>query len=243
MSKLKSTNDFLPQSEAHNVKSWADLFPTNKKLWSAYGIPGTNAYKLLAVFSQELSRLQSIEYEIATQYIPNLSNSFITEWNQMLGIPDDCFSSPPDDETQRLFIYMKLFALNLQTVDDYVALAALLGIAIQVFPYTDTEPFVWTIAYTVVSPNVFPYTFTFRFTIQQEALFECLVNTYKPAHTLVNFIPGLGVPYLDNALIDYVDNAGNVYLTNLLNIIPYLDNSAIVYLDNQGNYYGFLIVN
>lgn len=205
MSLSRSPQDFAPKSEADNVKSFADLMPLNKLLWIGMRIPDSNAYKLLKVLAQDLARFQLLEYAVANQYIPNETNSFIEQWEEMLGIPDSCFPNTGTDEERRRNILIKLNYMNLQTAQDYEELGAILGLNVQVQPNVPADPWVWTINIDAADPNVFPYTFPFTFTENFIELFVCLTQKQKPAHTelLYSFIPNV-----------YVTNDDDVYVTN-----------------------------
>lgn len=212
MSLSRSSQDFAPKSEEDNIKSFSDLMPVNKLLWAALRIPGTNAYRLLSVLAQNLARFQLLEFEIASQYIPNTTNSFIEQWEEMLGIPDDCFLTDVSDDERRRNILIKLASLNLQTAEDYEILGDLLGLTVEVIPNTPAAPFTWTINIDSEDPDVFPYTFPMTFSQDFIGLFECLTQKQKPAHTtlLYSFIPN-----------NYTTNDGDLYVTN--DDDPYVD--------------------
>ncbi len=212
MSLSKSPQSFSPRTEEQNIKSFADLMPLNKKLWAATRISQANAYRLLKVLAEELARFQFLEYEIASKYIPNFDDSFIESWEQMLGIPDSCFSNSVSDEERRRNIIIKLAYLNLQTANDYVILGDLLNLNVQVLPNVPTDPFIWTINIDSSDPNVFPYTFPITFSENFIGLYECLVQKQKPAHTQVLF------SFSGNA---YSTNSGDIYTTNSGN--PYVN--------------------
>lgn len=205
MSLSHSQQDFAPRSEEENIKSFSDLMPLNKLLWIAMRVEGSNAYKLLSVLAKDLARFQLLEFEVASQYIPNLTNSFIEQWEEMLGIPDSCFlNNVPDDERRRN-ILIKLSSMNLQTAEDYEELGSILGLNVQVQPNVPTTPFIWTINIDSEDPDVFPYTFPITFSEDFIELFQCITSKQKPAHTklLYSFIPN-----------QYITNGGDVYITN-----------------------------
>ena len=154
MSLSRSPQDFAPKSEEDNIKSFSDLMPLNKLLWTAMRVPGSNAYRLLSVLAQDLARFQLLEFEVANQYIPNSTNSFIEQWEEMLGIPDSCFLTDIPDGERRRNILIKLSGLNLQTAKDYEALGDLLGLTVEVLPNVPTDPFTWTINIDSDDPEV-----------------------------------------------------------------------------------------
>ena len=133
-----------------------------------------------------------------------MHTSFIPEWEQTLGIPDSCFSiTNQTDAIRRRNILIKLTCMNLQTEADYLKLATTLGLTIQIVPYDLSDlgfPYTFPISFNdpafnwkiIIYTNIvdeFPYTFPLTFdTVDPNiALFECIVNKQKPAHTQVNF--------------------------------------------------------
>jgi uncharacterized protein YmfQ (DUF2313 family) len=188
----------------NNVQSFIDLLPVNKRFWSSTALrDDTILRQLLLSISVEMARFQQLEYEIAANYIPNFTNSIIEEWEQMLGIPDDCFEVVgQSDDIRRRNIIIKLAYMNLQTPQDYYNLAEILGLDIQISYATDddvfpfTFPFIFTddyeayfIWYINISTTItgFPFTFPFTFTEAQDSLFKCICNKQKPANTLLIF--------------------------------------------------------
>lgn len=211
MSNSKTPQSFYPKSEKENVKSFADLLPINKELWISGRIPGSNLYILLASLSKELARFQALEYQLASQYIPNATDSFIEYWEHMLGIPDTCFKTDVPDDERRANILIKLAYLTLQTAEDYELLGAMLGLNVQVLPNIPNDPFIWTINVNSNDPNTFPFTFPMIFSENKTALFQCLVNKQKPAHTqvLFQFEPNA---YVTTDNDEYVDGNDEIYV-------------------------------
>lgn len=211
MSLSKSPNSFLPKSLDENIRSYANLLPISKQLWSSARDRKSKMYALLSIFATELSRIQSLEYQLASQYIPNFNDSFIEYWERMLGIPDECFSINTSDEKRRRNIIIKLVYMRLVTVQDYEILGAVLGLNVEVTPATIDNPYRWLIDIDSPSKEGFPYTFPFVFGGNESEIFQCIVNKQKPAHTEVVFTFSRNI-YSDNNGNMYVDNAGNFYV-------------------------------
>lgn len=174
---------FKPNTLSQNSLSFADMLPEGR-VWDNSRKSGTVQNKVLNGLSYEMGRFQALTYQLVTSSIPNLSNSLIEQWEAVLGIPDDCFPIADTDQERRLNIVVKLAYLNLQTEDDYIELANILGLSITI---SNAYP-VMTIDIEGFVPPTFPYTFPFVFGADSNNLFQCLVLKQKPAHIEVVFI-------------------------------------------------------
>ena len=230
MSTLISAQSFAPKSSEDNTQSYADLMPTNKKLWASCNLSGTTIRLLLAAFSGELARFQDLEFQLANTYIPNFDNSMIERWEQDLGIPDSCFTNDGTDAERRRNIIIKLAYMNLQTQQDYFDLANLLGLDIQIsyadtsdaFPYTfpialiseKEAKFTWFINISNVQEQTFPYTFQITFGESASELFQCICQKQKGADTRLIFsFNQVGNHYIDNSGNFYIDQSHDFYVT------------------------------
>ncbi len=151
---------FSVKSQSENIQALANLLPTGKA-WTAKNITGTNLRNTLKALSIEIARSQSTLESLCDGYIPNFTTSFIEEWENELGIPDDCFSNTGTDAERRRNIIIKLAHMNLQTSQDYLNLADLLGLTIAITPISEKAKFTVTfpeVLGTYESQN-FQYTF------------------------------------------------------------------------------------
>ncbi len=200
---MPNIEDFTPRTLEQNADSFSNFLPTGL-LWTAAFTENTIFRNFIKGAAIEMGRWQETLQKVALEYIPNMQTSFIPEWEQTLGIPDSCFSiTNQTDAIRRRNILIKFTCMNLQTEADYIKLATSLGLSIQIVPYDLTgvgfpytfpfsffDPaFDWKIIIFTEIAGVFPYTFpmTFDTSDPDVALFECIVNKQKPAHTEVTF--------------------------------------------------------
>jgi uncharacterized protein YmfQ (DUF2313 family) len=175
--------DFKQNTEAQNAQSFADVMPAGL-VWNAKNKEGSILRLVLQALSQEMGRYQADVYQVATEAVPNFNATMLDEWEQVLGIPDDCIPLA-DNPTDRAFnIMLKLGYLNLQTEADYIRLANLLGLSISI---SNSYP-TMTINIAGFVPPSFPYTFPFVFGADSNNLFQCLVLKQRPAHIEVVFV-------------------------------------------------------
>ena len=183
---MPSLKDFTPKDLNKIADSFARLMPTGN-YWSGGYVEDTNFRLFLKGIGKEMTRFQQMVQAVAQEYIPNLTTSAIDEWEQFLGIPDDCFfitsNTTPDERRRNIII--KLAYMNLQTDADYKALAAQFGLIILLEPQGG---FVLKIIILNAFIPGFPYTFTFTFGGSTPVeIFECIVTKQKAAHVQVIF--------------------------------------------------------
>ena len=224
MLQFLNPSDYKVSTDDENVKSFADMLPQNKLLWTAKSNPESNLYKLYKAYSQELARFQALQAELANTYIPNSTTSIIENWEQFLGIPDDCFDNDGSDDIRRRNILIKLAYMNIQTESDVIALGAILGLVVEIipastgqgfpyiFPFQFYNPYITTINISGTVQSLFPYTFPLVFGEGDSIpLFQCLMNKQKPAHIELQYTFS-DFEYISNAAEEYVDNDSNPYV-------------------------------
>lgn len=69
---------------------------------------------------------------VAIEYFPDTTTDLIGEWEQLVGIPNDCFKGDGDIETRRIHVLAMLRAWGVQTEQDFIDLAELLGYTISI---------------------------------------------------------------------------------------------------------------
>lgn len=197
----------------------ANYLPSGR-VWGAKAVAGTVTRQLLEGLAIEMIRSNDLIERFKTQILPDLTTDFLTEWEQAVGIPDDCFGGTGTLDERRGDLLIKLVSLGVQTADEFIALAALLGVSVlitqpgsaQTFTYTflDTEedaPSVtgrfelghsdiitkFTMIVTFVDlPRAtrFPYTFPLTFLTREVGIVECLFERLKPANVKIEYISG-----------------------------------------------------
>lgn len=170
---------------------------------------GSNLYKLLEGLGGELTRIDELFEDTFKQFnILTCDNvEYMSLWESLVGLPDDVF--PQTDnltiDKRREQVLLKLRDLGAITEQDFIDLAALLGIAITIehgtnfrFPYT--FPIIFTgndresrFVMIVNLPkefdfgDKFPMTFPFTLSGKNANIIEALFNKIKPAMTTIIF--------------------------------------------------------
>lgn len=165
--------------------------------WAAFRLANTNAYNFLLGLASEFVRMAAF-IAAARVTIPNSTNNddFIAEWEEAVGIPDSCLLGTGTLEERWRHVLVKFAGANIQTANDFVALAGIFGFTITVQGGMDFRPdfgsdkearntIVVTFATTEV--EVFPYTFPFTFEESQSLIIECLLTTLKPVTSNIDF--------------------------------------------------------
>lgn len=176
-----------------NINALADYLP-NGRTFEAKGISGSNFRQLLTGLSGELFNAQGYIKTLNDEFIPDLTNLFLGEWEQALGIPDSCFSGTGTNNERRRDILTKLAALGVQTVDDFEAVALIFGVTATVLPgidsgvvFSSTAEARYTIVINLTLPERFTYTFPITFGDSTTALLECIFNKLKPDNCQILF--------------------------------------------------------
>lgn len=172
--------------------------------------------KLLSALSEEFCRVELEANKIFKESLCDSTFDLITDWERMLGIPDECTA---DDNSLSLFerrtrICQKLTTKGGQSLAFYQLIAQQLGYDVDIIDVQDFTPFragisragdritndssanpSWSYTFAVVLPATVSRAFRagqgsagdrLRFFSNEEL--ECIVNKFKPAHTIVQFI-------------------------------------------------------
>lgn len=169
-------------------------------------IEGTNLRKLLTGLAVELFRSEDLLKQFTEEFLPDCTVLFLDEWESALGIPDDCFLGTGTNDERRRDILTKLAALGIQTAQDFVDLASIFGITVEVqggvevgnvFPFTfpmllffnSAKEARFTIVVTFLedAANAFPLEFPISFGDPIIGLLECLFTKLKPANCDIIF--------------------------------------------------------
>lgn len=191
-------SEFDIKTPDENAQSLADLHPDGI-FWEAKNIDGSNFRQLLIGLAGEIQRAQSYIQSVAEDYIPNLTNSFINDWENIVGIPDDCFTKngisegdQSSDAGRRRDILIKLSKMNLQTTQDYIDLAAAFNTTITINNSTGGfDQFNWEIVFQGATTTGWDYPWTIPDEIVWgspfQELIRCIFDKQRPAHTLLNY--------------------------------------------------------
>ena len=185
------------------TNSLADYLPGGR-LFASRSVQNSNFRKLLRGMAGELFRANGLLKEYSEQVIPDQTVKFIEEWESAVGIPDDCFSGTGLLENRRRDVLTKLAALGIQTRQDFIDVAAIFGIVVQVssgstlgafpivfpmalFNSAKEARFTIVVTFTVPAANKFTYTFPFPFGDGEIAVLECLFEKLKPSNCKIIF--------------------------------------------------------
>ncbi len=188
---------FLRNTLERHANILASFLP-NGPLFAKKNEKGTAQRRTLEGVSETYRQTEDFIVSYVEQYNLLATENFITEWEAMVGIPDNIFSatSPASITLQqrRNQVLFKLRANGLQTIEDFIDIAALIGFIIEIFPATEVLPGpilspavnVWTVTggglVGAIPPLDVPFIPGGIPTLVQ--LFE----NYKPIHTVVDFL-------------------------------------------------------
>ncbi len=142
--------------------------------------------------------------ELFDEYNPETTTKFIEEWEETVGIPDDCFGNTGTDEERRTNILLKLSGINATTATQFEAVALILGFTVTIESGVDHNTLPLTLPFILLSdeeapyviivtldaslePEGLPLTLPFILTDQFPLLLECLFNKLKPSNTKIIF--------------------------------------------------------
>lgn len=193
---------FTPHSKEQHAQSLADLLP-NGPLYGGKNVEGTNFRDLLTGLAIEFQRCEQLLNEVSSEYDIKTTENFIEEWERAVGIPDSCFSTNDTIENRRLHVLIKIAAPGVNTRQDFINLAAMLGfdIDIQYLPEVEFYPpydvpidliygipesrYVWIVVGAGVVANVPPYDVPFSLIDGTGTIIQCLFEKLKPAQTKI----------------------------------------------------------
>ena len=176
----------------------------NNKLFEAKNIPNSNIRKILLGLALEFTRERDLVNLLVQDYFPDGTENFLEEWEEVVGIPDDCLPVAETPAERRINILLKLAGINATTAKQFTEIASVLGYNIEIsnaadfskFPYTfpmvllDPADIPFTIFVTIKGqPQAqgFPFTFPMTFAEPIESLLKCLFEKLIPAHCQIFF--------------------------------------------------------
>lgn len=140
---------------------------------------------------------------VLTESDPRTTFNMLPDWERVLGLPDDCDNQFQTIEQRRAAVISKIWMTGGQSRAFFIELAARLGFVITISEFKQ---------YSVMSPVTdplcgWPWCFTWRVNVPLNtvryfsvmsgvneplsawgnAVLECAINRFKPAHTYVQF--------------------------------------------------------
>lgn len=169
------------------------------------GLFGELVYAIATEFDRVGDQMVDLEYET----FPLNTSQLLTDWERVLGLPDDCTAGiPVSTEERRAAVITKLSTIAAPTPAFFENLALDFGYSIEVVEYFPARVGIARIGDAINgSDSVFTwaaripgtYTQSRRATVGDARIgdriatwgggsLECLLNQYKPAHTTLLFI-------------------------------------------------------
>jgi len=191
----------------HNIEEHADAladYMPNGRLFEAKKINNSNYRQLLRGIAEELFTAEGYLISLNDEYLPDQTTLFLSEWESALGIPDDCFPVSINNDDRRRNILVKLAALGVQTVNDFVELGIIFGINVTIqtgseaasFPMSfpliffntpSDSRFIIIIDFPLPGSGFFIYNFPIIFGEASQFILKCLFRKLAPANCQVNF--------------------------------------------------------
>jgi len=193
----------LNRTKEEQATSLANYLPGGRAFQQKI-IAGSNLRKFLLGLASELFLEEGYLRTYEEETKPDNTVLLLDEWENAVGIPDDCFPGTGTLAERRTHVLVKLASLGVQTEQDFIDLATLFGLTVTItptietviFPYTFPMQFIpasqarftITITFAVVVFNAFPLTFPIQFGDPQHAILTCLYKKLKPANVDLIFI-------------------------------------------------------
>lgn len=114
-----------------STNTLAYLLPAGRTFANKF-ILGTGVRKTLQGLGKTLLRVDEIIERLPIEFFPDTTNELITEWEDLLGIPNAYFKGDGDLVERRTHVVAMLRANGVQTEQDFIDLAALLGVTVQI---------------------------------------------------------------------------------------------------------------
>lgn len=198
-------NIFKEHSDTEHTNSTASYLLDGLLMKAKYK-EDSNYRKLLDSFSQTFIQLEHQINAVGRETFPDETIALIERWERDLGIPDDIFDTNGTLEERRNNVLLKLASLGVQTEEDFVYIAGLIGydnivittgFEVGVFPlnfpnqcFGDVKTTRFTVYIDVpksLGIGFFPLEFPISFVSEQTNSLEKLFNLLKPANVIMIF--------------------------------------------------------
>jgi uncharacterized protein YmfQ (DUF2313 family) len=161
--------------------------------------------KLLRALSDEAARVDARVEDLIRELDPHVTLELLMDWERTCGLPDPCTGLARTVELRRHAVVDKLNARGGQHKQYYIDLASRYGFAISItetWPTTCGHPVnigmygdKWLHHFEVNAPlDTIRHTRTDRgsagdpIRVWGNEILECLINRYKPGHTVARFL-------------------------------------------------------
>ena len=195
---------FKEKSVEEQTTSLASFMPGGRPFLAAR-LPSTTLRNMLYGLATELFRSHNLLNDITYEHEIGQTTQLIEQWESALGIPDHCFVVADTLAKRRTNVLIKLGAMGVQSEQDFIDLALLLGYAVNitsgaergifplnfpayVFDRPQTARFLMiTTVQTLDIPLMFIYSFPIVFGTGINTILECLFRQLKPANVEIAF--------------------------------------------------------
>lgn len=197
--KVKNTL-FDPHTIEENAYLLASHFPLGK-LWLNAFNPNSAFGKLVLGLAKEFQRFEVLVSKFYKEMDINQTDEMLPEWEESVGLPDDCFSTDVPLATRRLQVREKFSNFGgVQLAEDFVRVGAVFGFDLTVIPYTSIAafPLAFPINFVATSKEVkhtifvvingdlsggdiFPLPFPIPFSSGGRNFLQCIFETLAPA--------------------------------------------------------------
>lgn len=186
------------------------------RLWNAKLREGSNLYKLLSGLAPTFRQMDWSIQRFVEQSVPTTTEDYLAEWEEALGLPDECLPIAADVATRQRNISIKLSILaGVSTEQDFIDLAALFGLTVTVNSgiehliaadggyetavptqsfgagdYTNVQEARYTMVVVETTPASasFDYDWDIPFSLQSQDEMRCLFTKLKPANSAIQFV-------------------------------------------------------
>ncbi len=189
-----TSNDYLQQ--LINLTPSGSAFPTDS---------ASNWVKLLDAIAQVCERIDANAVLLMNEAFPDTTTQLLENWERVAGLPDECSELGDTYEIRRLNLIAKLTSRGGQSRAYFIEIAAALGYTITI---TEFHPFI--VEYSAVEDPLYDDTWYFAWQVNSalntitwfragrsaageplrswgNTRLECIMEKYKPAHTIVQF--------------------------------------------------------
>lgn len=166
---------------------------------------GSTFDKLLDAKAQEYARIDADIIRFINNVFPQTTVDFLEDWERLVGIPKECLQRGDDPQTRREDIVAALSVQGNLSRQHYIDLAKRLG-----YDITITEPRPFRVSINAVGDALYSEDWLFFWIVNTQLntiryfrvsenevgdplaywsneRLECVMNLYKPAHTIVLF--------------------------------------------------------
>jgi uncharacterized protein YmfQ (DUF2313 family) len=193
------TFDLTPLNADQQTVLAGKYLPSGKA-WNAKKYPDSVMYGVIKGLVTEFERLEAVVKLISDEMDILKTTELLPNWEESVGIPDECFSSAFSLEQRRNNVVTKLSRIpGSITEEDFLAVAEALGFEVTITPGaqipigelpggTTADQQRYYMKVTILNAGElqgFPYTFPITFEESVQNMIQCVFNQMAPANVRV----------------------------------------------------------